>query len=153
MPLNSDPQKQHWPPPLTVVAAPGLALSHEAKVHGGANGLPVKCQVHAAHGEQGALQAGGGGGVREWAGIAGMTWFMPHMGNSGPCGGQAQVGQNAQQEAHPLCNRSLAAHCRAHVLWTRTAARLARRRRNGQHSQNGIQASAPTLGMVITAST
>lgn len=45
------------PGPRTIVAAPRLALAHQAKVHGRADGIAVKRQVHAAHGEQGALRS------------------------------------------------------------------------------------------------
>ena len=42
--------------PHVIVASDGLAISHEAKVHGRADEITVKCQVHAAHGEERPLQ-------------------------------------------------------------------------------------------------
>ena len=44
------------PSPHVVVAPDGLPIAHQPKVHRGTNELPVKGQVHATHGEQGALQ-------------------------------------------------------------------------------------------------
>lgn len=38
--------------PHVIVPAPGLAFSHQTKVHGRADGFTVKGQIHAAHGEQ-----------------------------------------------------------------------------------------------------
>lgn len=42
--------------PHVVIAPQRLPISHEAKVHGRANQIPVESQVHAAHGEQRPLQ-------------------------------------------------------------------------------------------------
>jgi hypothetical protein len=46
--------------PHVVVASNGLAVAHEAEVHGGADEVAVEGEVHAAHGEEGALGASGG---------------------------------------------------------------------------------------------
>lgn len=44
--------------PHVVVTAPWLSFSHESKVHGRSNGLAIKGQIHATHGEKGALRHG-----------------------------------------------------------------------------------------------
>ena len=44
--------------PHVVVATDGLAVAHEAKVHGRADEVAVECQVHATHWKQSALWYG-----------------------------------------------------------------------------------------------
>lgn len=44
--------------PHIIVASDRLAIAHKAKVHGRANELSIKSQIHPTHGEQGSLGDG-----------------------------------------------------------------------------------------------